>query len=226
MPEGWGRVLICAATRGELEVCAPGLGEEVLSAGRERGAFRFAVTGVGIPMTLLRLPALIAGGKPDLIVNLGIAGAYPGSGLAIGELVIGRSETFGDMGLELPGPEAFQPLSGLPWADAEYREPIPLAAEPLLEHPPQPLRLGHGCTVNACTGRAATGELRRRLFRADFESMEGAAVALAGKHAGIPVCEVRAVSNFAADRDMRPDNVTLALRNLGVYMAAWIAGRA
>ena len=76
------------------------------------------------------------------------------------------------------------------------------------------------CTVNACTGTEDTGLLRERLFGVAMESMEGAAVALACSAAGIPVCEVRAISNIASHRDMRPENIRLALENLSDYLTA------
>lgn len=234
-----GPVLLCAATARELEAAAPA-GEGPLRPGpalRSPGCLGreslFAVTGVGIPLTLARLQPLLAEYRPSLVVNFGIAGAYPGSGLAIGDLAAGESEVFGDLGMETPDESAFLPLGGMPWADAEYRRALPLTMEPWGAPRPgagpgDPVspRRAKGCTVNACAGRAATGALRRRLFGADFESMEGAAAALAGALAGIPVAEIRAVSNFASDRDMRPENLELALRNLGVYLRAWMEGRA
>lgn len=207
-------ILVCAATARELEACKP--------AAFEKNGITFAVTGVGIPLTLARLIPLIAQRKPDLIVNIGIAGAYPDSGLNIGELVLGQNEVFGDIGMETPGSEWFTPVSRMPWSDAEYRLPLPLSIEPFMDEPPQPLRIGKGCTVNACAGRAETGVMRRMLFHADFESMEGAAVALAAMMAAIPASELRAVSNIAAERDMRPENIETALRNLGDYFAAWL----
>lgn len=174
-------------------------------------------------MTLARLAPLIASLRPSLIVNVGIAGAYPGSGLAVGDLVMGESEVFGDVGMELPGPEAFLPVGAMPWADPEYREPLPLTLAPFQASHPEPLcRTGRGCTVNACAGRRETGELRRRLHGADFETMEGAAAALAGLLAGIPVAEVRAISNIAAERDMRPANVEMALESLGAFIRRWL----
>lgn len=201
-----GPVLICAATARELDA-ARGLASENRI---------LCVTGVGIPMTLARLPSLIAGRRPALILDVGIAGAYPESGLAVGDLVAGESEVFGDLGMELPGPDAFLPVGEAPWADEIYRRPLPLAVSPNIS-----IRTGKGCTVNACTGTRATGALRRRLFGADFESMEGAAVALAGTLAGVPVAEIRAISNHASDRDMRPENVDLALRNLRACLDAF-----
>lgn len=227
-----GPTLVCAATARELAAAG---GEEPLArpdqgaAGSPgRGNRIFSVTGVGIPMTLARLLPLIALHKPSLLVNIGIAGAYPGSGLAIGDLVAGESEAFGDLGMETPGPESFQPLGTMPWADREYREPLTLVPETFPAIPAKDRlaslapRRGRGCTVNACAGRKETGELRRRLFGADFETMEGAAVALAGSLLGIPVAEIRAISNFASERDMRPENVSLALGNLEVYLSGWL----
>lgn len=202
---------------------------------RMRNGHMFAVTGVGIPMTLARLIPLAAppagSARPDLIVNLGIAGAYPETGLDIGSLVTASHESFGDVGVELPGLEPFAPISGFPWADPEYLQPFNLAVAaypvtgdlfPGALPPPFPIRMARGCTVNRCTGLEATGRGRRDLFDAQFESMEGAAAALAGKETGIPVCEVRGISNLASTRDMRPDGITLALGNLGVYMARWL----
>jgi futalosine hydrolase len=209
-----GPVLVCAATARELEACG------------EAGPGRIhAVTGAGIPMTLVRLLPLLREHAPSMILNVGIAGAYPGSGLAIGDLAGGESEVFGDLGLELPGPEAFRPLGETPWADPEYRRPIPLATAVFAAAGPGAgsIRIAKGCTVNACAGTPSTGALRRRVHGADFESMEGAAVALAGMLAGIPVAEIRAISNFAAGRDMRPENIELALGNLGVYMRGFLA---
>lgn len=233
--------LVCAATVREMDACLAGRGLRFESL-PEHGelawartwsdggrAYVLAVTGVGIPLTMARLLPLAAGCAPRLILNVGIAGAYVGSGLGLGDVVVGESECFGDLGMETPGPEIFLPLATMPWADEVYRTPFPLETAPLLTAPlltaPSPtapqVRTGRGCTVNACTGRAETGLLRRKLFSADFESMEGAAVALVARMLGLPAGELRAVSNFASTRDMRPENIDTALRNLSVYMAGW-----
>jgi futalosine hydrolase len=237
-------ILVCAATEGELDACLGPLGTDFRSLpasaapafgqgapARARGKHLFAVTGVGIPMTLARLLPLASAAKPGLILNVGIAGAYPDSGLAIGTVVTASAECFGDIGVELPGPDPFGPVAGFPWADEVYRQPLALAADVYGDPaglfsgasvPAFPIRMGKGCTVNRCTGKEGTGRLRRQLFNVDFESMEGAAAALAGRELGVPVCEVRAISNMASNRDMRPENIALALGNLGVYLARWL----
>ena len=170
------------------------------------------VTGVGIPLALTS--GLLTAGplRPKRILNIGIAGAYSGSGLQIGDIVAGTSETYGDIGFALPEPPGFRPITESPWGEF-YQTPLPLAQFP--EFPGT--RSGTGCTVNTCTGTAEIGYLRKSLFRADFETMEGAAVAHAGQILGLPVCEVRAISNFASTREMRPENIRLALANLTAY---------
>jgi futalosine hydrolase len=220
-------ILLCAATRMELDACLGPLGEafDVLPAGprpwtRRRGRVLLAVTGPGIPLTLARLLPLAAAERPSALVDIGIAGAYAGSGLSIGDLAAGESEQFGDLGMETPGPEAFLPIAGFPWSDPLYARPLPLSLEPLGKA--EGLKRARGCTVNACTGTAATGARRRSRTGADFEAMEGAAAALAGAEAGVPVAEVRAISNLAADRDMRPEHIGAALRALGGFVSAWL----
>ena len=230
-------VLICAATIREMDACIsrkagrfetlPEHGDLAWTRTWFTGSrtYFLAITGVGMPLTVARLLPLAAGCGPSLIVNVGIAGAYIGSGLVIGDLVAGESECFGDMGMELPGPEAFQPLAGMSWADEVYRQPLPLTLTPWKPVPGSGLstpHIGKGCTVNACTGREETGALRRKLFSVDFESMEGAGVALTARMLGIRACEMRAISNQAATRDMRPENVDRALQNLGLYMDTWL----
>ncbi len=226
-------ILLCAATRMELDACLGPLGDafDSLPMGprpwtRRRGRVLLAATGPGIPLTLARLMPLLASEPPSALVDIGIAGAYAGSGLAIGDLVAGESEQFGDLGMETPGPEAFLPIAGFDWSDPVYARALALSADPLgplsSSGPAAAPKRARGCTVNACTGTAATGARRRAMTGADFESMEGAAVALAGREAGIPVAELRAISNAAADRDMRPENIGSALRALGSFVSAWL----
>lgn len=192
-------LLVCAATLPELQAFGA-LGDEGV------------LTGVGIPAALARMLEVGGQKRPARILNIGIAGAYPSSGLAIGDIVLGTSEVYGDIGLELPEAPGFQPAGEAPWG-AFYREPLPLTR--LREF--AGARMGRGCTVNTCTGTLATGERREQLFDAHFETMEGAAVAQAGQILHIPVCEIRAISNIAARRDMQPENIQLALRRLRDY---------
>ena len=171
------------------------------------------LTGVGVPVALAQTLLIVGRLRPARILNIGIAGAYPGSGLAIGDIIVGTSEVYGDVGFELPEEPRFRHISESPWG-APYQEPVTLTVFPEFAG----AREGRGCTVNACTGTEATGRLRERLFGAAFETMEGAAVAYAAYRLFTPVCEIRAISNIASDRDMRPENIKLALDSLRSYL--------
>lgn len=196
-------LLVCAATETELRTFGP--------RSEEAGQDSF-FTGVSVPIALAQT-LLIAGRlRPARLLNIGIAGAYPGSGLAIGDVVIATSEVFGDVGFELPEEAGFRHIRESPWG-APYQEPVTLTVFPEFAG----AREGRGCTVNSCTGTEATGRLRERLFDAAFETMEGAAVAYAGYRLFTPVCEIRAISNIASDRDMRPENIRIALDALAAY---------
>jgi futalosine hydrolase len=208
MNEALNPILFCAATPEELE--ATGV----------RGPFA-VVTGTGTPTTLLRLIPLLERVRPSLIVNTGIAGAYAGSELEIGDVVVGTSEVFADLGMEFPDGENFRPLADFPFADETLRAPLPLMVPPGWAG--RELKRGRGATVNMCAGTDETGARRRRLFGVDFESMEGAAAALAGRDRGIPVIEVRAISTIAARREgtrLQPGNIRRALEALALFWAA------
>ena len=118
--------------------------------------------------------------RPKRILNIGIAGAYPGSGLQIGDIVHGASEVYGDVGFELPAPPGFRHVGESEWGNF-YQTPLPLRQFAAF---PSCCTSGSGCTVNACTGTEETGRLRETLFGAAFETMEGAAVAQAGQLLG------------------------------------------
>jgi len=190
-------LLVCAATPMELAAF-----------GRADRSF---LTGVGIPLALAQTLSVAGRLGPKRILNIGIAGAYPNSGLQIGDLVVGASEVYGDVGFALPEPPGFRHIGGSEWG--EFYHPMPLTQFP--EFPAA--HTGAGCTVNTCTGTEDMGRLRETLLGVQFETMEGAAVAQAGQTLGIPVCEIRAISNFASTRDMRPESIRLALANLTAY---------
>jgi len=196
-------LLVCAATEMELRA----FGDVREEAGQD--AF---LTGVGIPVALAQTLWVARYLRPARILSLGIAGAYPNSGLAVGDIVIGTEEVYGDVGFELPEGPGFRHIRESPWGKP-YQYPKPLTVFPEFAG----AREGRGCTVNTCTGTEATGRLRERLFDAAFETMEGAAVAQAGYILESPVCEIRAISNIASDRDMRPENIRIALDALTTY---------
>ncbi|HLJ55573.1 MAG TPA: hypothetical protein VKT77_11090 [Chthonomonadaceae bacterium] len=224
-------LLVCAATAGEIAAFGlpgdplPDDGAHVLVDG---GRTALAVTGVGAPCTLMRLPALLDRLRPAAALTIGIAGAYPDSGYGVGEVVMARSECWADVGFELPDEPGFRHVSESPFGG--FYQPITLTLDArFLPGPegvgnsadiPADIPIVAAATVNTCTGTRRTGLLRGRLFSAEIENMEGAAFGVACAAAGIPACEVRAISNIAGDRDMRPDNIGAAIARLARHLRA------
>lgn len=195
------RVLVCAAT--DFELAAWGTPDSDTFC---------LVSGVGIPATYAALPSAIERHQPKRLINIGIAGAYPETGLQIGDIVVGESDVFGDIGFELPETPYFQPIQestfGTFYATVALQIPEEFGTA----------SLGRGCTVSTCTGQLATGTRRRDQFNASFETMEGAAVGQIGASYQLEVVQIRAISNIAADRDMQRENILRSVNNLTFYL--------
>src|SRR5262245_56669004 len=76
-----------------------------LEAARLRSSrFACVLTGIGTTNTAHALTRyFLTHGKPSLVIQTGIAGAYVPSGLAVGSVVLASSETYGDVGVLTPG---------------------------------------------------------------------------------------------------------------------------
>lgn len=170
-----------------------------------------AVLGVGSVAFSANLSAVLmdfakSGRQVCAVVALGICGAYPASGIQVGQAVRVVSETVGDLGYhESDG-------SFVPWASASTFE----CDESLLERfgAFRSLPAVKGLTVNCCTGTAAEAQTREDAFGCQVESMEGAAAVSLCKALGVPVMEIRAVSNIASTRDKSKWKISEALEKL------------
>lgn len=162
------------------------------------------ITGVGIPAVYRTFLRQSVTGP---LLSIGIAGAYPESGLAIGDVVLVGSDVVADLGMELPNQPYFSPLRDFPFGSSHHS--IGLFA-PIIDG----VKVVDGCTVSMVTGTKQTGILRRDLYRAAIETMEGYALADIATTHGVKCIQIRAISNFASDRDMQPLNVRRALESL------------
>lgn len=197
-------LLIVVATEAERPRCAVG---EVLVCGVGKSAAATA--------TALRL----ADGGVRGVVSFGVAGAYPGAGLAVGDVVVATEAAIVDEGLDTGGD--FRPFSrpGMPVPGAAWTPTDPvLRSELALDGHPFRVASGRVATVSVCAGaerlareRAAAGALA--------EGMEGAAVALAAARHGVPFVEVRGISNPCGPRDGAPFDLKTAVRHASAVLA-------
>ena len=81
------------------------------------------------------------------------------------------------------------------------------------------LRKVRGATANTVHGNIISIEKFRSHFKAEIESMEGAAFFYALLHQQIPFSEIRAISNRVETRDKSKWDLELALKNLNNTLA-------
>ncbi len=177
-------------------------------------------TGVGPVNAAFALTRFLAEHREaGAVVACGVGGAYPGSGLEPGDVVCAESETYGDLGADsLAG---FLDMRALGF-------PVIAGEPPLFNRLPVDLfpaaRRVPFVTCATCTGTdARAAELAARTGGA-VESMEGAAVVHVARLMGVPVGEVRGISNLAGDRDRSRWRVGAAAAAARAALVAWIEG--
>jgi futalosine hydrolase len=154
------------------------------------------VTGVGAVNAACALTRFLEREGARAIVSCGIGGAYPDSGLPLASAVWAESECYGDLGAGSSTGFLDMRALGLP---------VIAGGEPVYNRIPISIRprgtTAAFVTVNTCTGDdTAAREIAARTG-GGVESMEGAAIAHVALLYGIPVGEVRGISNPVGNRD-------------------------
>jgi futalosine hydrolase len=159
--------------------------------------------GFGPVAAAARTAALIAVHTPARVLLVGIAGRLDAR-LDIGAAY--RFDRVACYGVGAGSGDGFVPAEALGWSQWPGDPPDPAAAVgDMIE---LPAHVGgvpaHGLLLTACTASATAEDVLRRmkLFPAAVaEDMEGFAVALACRLAGVPLTIIRGISNTAGDRD-------------------------
>ncbi|MEN2995187.1 MAG: futalosine hydrolase [Thermodesulfovibrio sp.] len=126
----------------------------------------------------------------DKVIISGIAGAYPTSGLKIGDIAIAEKEIEADQGLLIKCDDEEKSFIFI-----DYQE-FPLYIPNSLKN----LKKGVFLTVSTCTGNLKRAYFLEKKFNAICENMEGAAIAKVAQNYGIPVTEIRSISNLVINR--------------------------
>ncbi|WP_051273207.1 futalosine hydrolase [Desulfotruncus alcoholivorax] len=200
------RVLVVTAVPAEKEAVLRGL----------RGDKRFdvAAAGVGPAAAAVHTAKMLAAAGYGLVISAGIGGGFPGQA-EMGSLVVASEIIAADLGVETPagfcsmdelgfGPTRIQP-------DARLVDVVTGA----MRAAGLPVKTGPALTVSTVTGTAeSAARLAERVPGATAEAMEGYGVALAARDSGVPVLELRAVSNLVGPRDRAAWRVEEALEVL------------
>lgn len=159
------------------------------------------VCGVGKANAAHASGLLIERFNPSLLINIGVAGAYPSSGLSIGDIAIAEREIYIDEGLASSNGDlvSIKELN-IPLSQHEGNTLYDTFDTYI---PPQVgsyFRQGVFATVSTCTGSYKRARFIESQYNALCENMEGAAIAQVASYSAIPFIEVRAVSNVITDR--------------------------
>ena len=111
----------------------------------------YAVTGVGPVNAAHAVTQAMLVRRPDAVVLCGIAGAYPSSGLTVGDVVCASEECYGDLGAQ--SPQGFLDMQALGFpviaGPPAYYNRLPLHVFPVT-------RCVRHVTVSTCTGTDAS----------------------------------------------------------------------
>lgn len=180
--------------------------------------YEVLVCGVGKTGAATATARRLAAGGVRGVVSFGVAGAYPGEGLSIGDVVVASEVGVVDEGLDdgtrfVPFARAGMPVPGAGWT---HCDPSLVGAPP----PDASHRVVRGriATVSVCAGSARLAA-ERAATGAVAESMEGAAVAHVATSFGVPFAEVRGISNLCGPREGAPFDLARAVRNAARLLA-------
>jgi len=162
------------------------------------------VTGMGPVTTAASLSNYLTlyGSRIKGVMNIGVAGAYIDSGVAILDICLAQEEVLGDFGICMQdGIQDFDLGLLTPSAPLLFNNDLAPRFENILNDHNIAFKIVNFVTVNCCTGTTKRGKFLREKFAAGCENMEGAAVAMVCQNFNIPSVELRCVSNMVEDRN-------------------------
>lgn len=150
----------------------------------------------------------------DLVISAGIGGGFKGKA-KIGDLVIASTIISGDLGAQ--SEDGFLSLDKLGFGTnyIATSESITTRIYNALSSPETGVHIGDIITLSTATGTlTTTQQLVERYPHAYAEAMEGFGVAYAANQAGIPVIELRTISNMVGPRQRDLWDIPAALHTL------------
>jgi futalosine hydrolase len=194
------RILVVTAVAAERDAVTAGLRASGAPAA-VTGAVTVLAGGVGPAAAAASTATALARAGYDLapyglVVSAGIGGGFAPAA-PVGSVVVADAIVAADLGAQTP--EGFLPVTELGFGTSRHHPPPELAraVAGALE-----AAYGPVLTVSTVTGTAErAAELSGRHPGAVAEAMEGFGVAEAAAAAGVPVLEIRAVSNAVGPRD-------------------------
>ena len=181
------------------------------------------VTGIGMLATAVSLTKIIMHQKPDLVIQVGIAGTF-NNDIQLGKVVVVKEEIFGDTGVEEDGV----------WKDIfdlNLMEPdsFPFTQKAIIN--PYLAKLNSlqlnevvGITVNEISTNKQRIKQLQEKYNATIESMEGAALHYVCTDLKVPFLQIRSISNYIGERDKTKWQIIEAINNLNKILVEMVTG--
>jgi len=200
------RVLVVTAVSAEKDAVLRGLHGDT--------RFEVLVAGVGSVVAAVKTAKELAAAKYSLVISAGIGGGFPGRA-EVGSLVMANEIVVADLGVETL--EGFRSVDELGFGYTQIQTDASLVdrVTRALLVAKIPFTMGPVLTVSTVTGTAAKGvEMAARVADATAEAMEGFGVGVAAVESGLPVLEMRAISNIVGPRERSKWRIKEALEVL------------
>lgn len=210
------QILLVAATAGEIEPLLGRFGQAISKNKYYHNSLVVdtLVTGVGMTATAFALGKHLVNKNYDLAINLGVAGAF-NRNLELGQVVEVVTDCFPEMGAE--NGKQFLSLTELQLQKANA---FPFEEDKVGGEFPEELFVNqrwkkvHGITVNTVHGDEDSIEKISTVFKAEVETMEGAAFFYACRMMDVPCIQLRAISNYVEKRNKKAWKLGLAIDRL------------
>ncbi|WP_179295483.1 futalosine hydrolase [Bacillus sp. FJAT-45350] len=174
------------------------------------------VSGVGIAASAATTAMEISINNYDLVLNLGIGGAFPGKA-EIASIVVSSDVIAADLGAETD--EGFVPIEKLGFGASTVHVDKSLVDKVVttINKMDIPVYTGPILSVSTVTGTMEQAHLlEERVPGAIVEAMEGYGVAIAAQKMNVPMLEIRSISNMVGPRDRDAWRIKEALQSLTV----------
>lgn len=203
------RILLCAATEMEIAPTIKAIEEN-------DWPVDVLITGVGLTAATYSITKAVLQNRPAEMVQAGIAGSL-NPAIPLGEVLVVESDTIGDLGVTESG--VFKSVFQMGFADADGH---PWFRQRLFSnskgHKHWGLLITDGVTVNEVSTDPDRIRYYNETLHAGVESMEGAALHYVGLMEDVLFTQLRAVSNYAGERDKSKWVVQEAVANLNYHL--------
>ncbi len=214
------RVIITAATVGEWMPTFVQL-NGLYTGESERMKVQFYQSGVGMLASAVAFTRLALEDKPDLVIQIGIAGSF-NKKLALGKVVVVNEEILGDTGVEEDG--IWKDIFDLKLEKSSYHpyEKRKLPNPWLSKYNLLKLLEVNAISVNEISTNVNRIETIALKYKPTIESMEGAALHYVCRETNIPFLQIRAISNYIGERDKSKWRINYSIEQLNKTVLAYL----